>query len=117
MDDEYRMEDEHEWPYLVREVKDEIPKRENKRLKDERSNEEKVSDIIKSIDISPEFQRILKDKVMSLLNAKDCTALNVLDHEFGSYSFVFTRENMYVKTTDEFEFRTELENPRRVFME
>ncbi len=56
----------------------------------------------------------LKNKIISFLNAKDCTGLTV-DGGMGEYILIFTRENKYVRTTDEFVLLTEAENSQRVF--
>lgn len=59
---------------------------------------------------------ILKGKIESYLRARDCTGL-LLRESHGSYIFTFTRENEYVKTTDEFEYDLNYMNPTSVFRE
>lgn len=58
---------------------------------------------------------ILKNKVISLLKAKDCTGLTVDMSGVGECNFIFTRENRYVKTIDEFYYNVDLKNDQRVF--
>lgn len=118
MRDRHFMEDENELPYLVWETRDDTSSKSyaDHEAKSHRTDEEKINDLVNSMNITQGFRLILKDKIMSFLNAKDCTGLRV-DGGFGEYVFVLTRENEYVCTTDEFELLTELENTRRVFFE
>lgn len=113
MRDRHFMEDENELPYLLWETRDDDSSKSYE-AKSSRTDEEKINDLVNSMDISQGFRAVLKDKIMSFLNAKDCTGLSV-DGGFGEYVFVLTRENEYVRTTDEFELLTELENTSRVF--
>ena len=79
-----------------------------------KTDEEKVEDIIRDMFLPPYKAAILKSKVMSYLNAKDCNALEVRSMN-GGYIFAFTRQNKYIKTTDEFDYDPEYDNLRRVF--
>ena len=79
-----------------------------------KTDEEKVEDIIAGMFLPPYMALILKNKVMSYLNAKDCNALEVRSMN-GGYIFAFTRKNKYIKTTDEFDYDPEYDNQTRVF--
>ena len=107
-------EDENELPYLVNERRDDgrpsgycgdyqngIPK----------TRDQKLFEILKEMDLTPLERIMLERKVMSFLDAKDCTGLNVIS-DYGVHDFIFTRENEYIKTTDRFEYFTELELDR-----
>ena len=121
MRDRHFMEDENELPYLVWETRDDDSSGSYADYKAEsyrkqKADEEKINDLVNSMNISRDFRVVLKNKIMSFLNSKDCTRLTV-DGGFGQYVFVFTRENEYVRTTDEFELLTDVENSSRVFHE
>lgn len=109
MDHRFR-EDENELPYLVNEKRDDGRPRSTQ-SKRPKSREDKVDDILISMDISYSQYVKLKDKVMSFLDAKDCTGLNVIS-DYGVHDFIFTRENEYIKTTHRFEYFTEMELDR-----
>ena len=109
MDHRFR-EDENELPYLVNEKRDDGRPRSTQ-SKRPKSREDKVNDILTSMDISYSQYVKLKGKVMSFLDAKDCTGLNVIS-DYGVHDFIFTRENEYIKTTNRFEYFTELELDR-----
>lgn len=118
MRDRHFMEDENELPYLVWESRDENDYHSSSRdyySDNKETNEERLDRILKSIYISASRRKILKDKIISLLNAKDCTSLTVDMTGVGEYSFIFTRENEYVKTVDEFYYNVDFENNQRVF--
>ena len=110
------MEDENELPYLVWETRgdDSSAGREEESYEKGKTDEEKVNDLVNSMNISGNFRRVLKDKILTFLNAKDCTGMAV-DGGMGEYVFTFTRENEYVCTTNEFVLLTEIENTSRVF--
>ena len=109
-------EDENELPYLVNERRDDgrpsgycgdyqngIPK----------TRDQKLFEILKEMDLTPLERIILERKVMSFLDAKDCTGLRV-EIGFGEHIFFFTRENEYITTTDEFEYIPEF-RLKRIF--
>lgn len=115
------MEDENELPYLVWETSDDCYSYKSQKnghrpeMQQPESGEEKLDRLLESLPI-PVYQRIrLKDKLLSLLSAKDVTGLTAVDEGFGCCTFVFTRENEYVRTTDEFEFNSELGDLERIF--
>ena len=121
MRDRHFMEDENELPYLVWEIPDDNSSKsyadyKAKSHRKQKTDEEKINNFVNSLNISRGFRLVLKDKIMSFLNAKDCTGLTV-DGGLGEYIFVLTRENEYVRTTDEFELLTDVENSSRVFHE
>ena len=105
-------EDENELPYLLWEKRDKISSRSNI-SRSPKSNSEKLDDILDSLYISDSQRSVLKDKLVSFLNAGDRVSLMVEDG-FDGCMFIFTRENEYVKTTDEFEYCTSF-NLKRVF--
>ena len=105
-------EDENELPYLVSQKRDDgRPSHVSSRHDEPKTNEEKVNDILISMDVPYSQYVKLKEKVMSFLDAKDCTGLAV-EMDYGEYDFIFTRENEYIKTTHRFEYFTELELDR-----
>lgn len=113
MSDRHFMEDENELPYMVRQVRDEEDYRSYSDNK--KTNEEKLDRILDSIYMSSSQRKILKDKIVSLLNARDCTGVTADVLGFGECSFIFTRQNEYIKTVDEFYYNVDLQNNRRVF--
>ncbi len=120
MRERHFMEDENELPYQVWETKDNDSSKsysghEAKNQTKRKTDEEKISSLVNSMNISKKFRLILKNKIMSFLKAKDCKSLTV-DGGMGEYVFIFTRENEYVRTTDEFELFTEVENSSRCSM-
>ena len=123
MRDRHFMEDENELPYLVWETRDDSSGSKSRKndyrpeMVQPKSGEERLDALLESLPISV-FQRIrLKDKLISLLGAKDVTGFAVDEDGFGSCTFVITRENEYVKTTDEFEFYSNLGDLERIFAE
>ena len=104
------MEDENELPYLLSEKRDKFSSGS-----DNLSNEEKLNRILNSMNISTSERSILKDKLISFLNAKDCKGLKVEDY-FDAYNFIFTRENKYVRTENRFEYIPGFET-QRIFNE
>ena len=119
MRDRHFMEDENELPYLVWETRDNNSSgsyqgHEAKSHTKRKTDEEKINNLVNSMNISRKFQSNLKNKIMSFLNAKDCTGLTV-DGGMGEYVFIFTRENKYVCTTDEFILLTDGEPIDRLF--
>lgn len=99
MDHEF-WEDENELPYLVWETRDDKRSKpnENKRNK---SNEEKLDNILESLYISTLERYILREKLLSFFNSRDCVNLTVEDG-FDGCGFIFTRQNRYIRTTDTF---------------
>ena len=79
-----------------------------------KTNEEKIDEIINAMHLSNKKRRILKEKTMEFLNAKDCNSLSVHSMQ-DCYIFVFTRENEYVKTKDEFFYDPKDDKDTRVF--
>ena len=119
MRDRHFMEDENELPYLLWETRDSNSSGsyrdyEAKSHTKGKTDEENINSFVNSLNISRKFRLNLKNKIMSFLNAKDCTGLTV-DGGMGEYILIFTRENEYVRTTDEFVLLTEAENSQRVF--
>ena len=127
MRDHYFREDENELPYLVSQKRDEDKSfgdesydieigygdtSSNKNL----TNAERLDNILDSMGLFLAQKYILKNALVSLLNSRDCTRLDVNEVEYGYYLFVFTRENEYIKTTDEFEYNTEFDI-RRIFID
>ena len=115
MDHRFR-EDENELPYLVNEKRDDgRPSGYRGDYQNEmpKSREKKVFDILLEMDLTPLDHIALQKKVMSFLDARDCTGLNV-EIGFGSHVFVFTRENEYITTTDEFDYLPDL-RLKRIF--
>ena len=107
-------EDENELPYLVSQKRDDgRPRRSEGGLhfEEPEGDELKVNDILESMNLMFSQFVALKMKVMSFLGARDCTGLWV---EGGpqEYSFTFTRQNEYVKTTHEFIYWTDMVIPR-----
>ena len=127
MRDHYFREDENELPYLVSQKRDEDKSfgdesydieigygdaSSNKNL----TNAERLDNILDSMGLFLAQKYILKNALVSLLNSRDCTRLDVNEVEYGYYLFVFTRENNYIKTIDEFEYSTEFDI-RRTFID
>ncbi|WP_405268034.1 hypothetical protein [Methanobrevibacter sp.] len=102
-------EDENELPYLLNEKRDHgRPPGSHSKSQKPKSTEEKVNDILISMDVSYSQYIKLKEKVMSFLDARDCTGLTVKE-DYGEYDFIFTRENEYIRSTHRFEYFTEFE--------
>lgn len=122
MRDHYFREDENELPYLVSQKRDYEKSSEcyDENDYDEVSpnptNAEKLDSILDSMGLFLAQKVILKNALVSLLDSRDCTRLDVNNEEYGYYTFVFTRENEYIKTTDTFEYSTEFEF-RRTFLD
>lgn len=79
-----------------------------------KGNEGKLDRILNQMNLDSYHKKILKDKLLELFNAKNCTGLSV-DIGFDGGDFIFTRENEYVKTTDEFVYFSGSSNDRRIF--
>lgn len=118
MRDGHRMEDENELPYLVQEKRDDDyhsrPSGHYDISENNETDEETLFRILDPMDLSIIQHMKLYNKLIAFLNAKDCTSLNV-EGEFGEYIFKFTRENEYVKTTDEFLYYPIFGDLKRVF--
>ncbi len=116
-------EDENELPYLVWETRDEdshsksYSNHDYSNKEKAKTNEEKLDEILSSIYISVSQWTILKNKLISFLNSKDCTDLTAVEDMFGGYTFVFTRENEYVRTTVEFFYDPNYAELRRIFVD
>ena len=111
MDQRFR-EDENELPYLL------WQKRDDKRPKTSgkpKSSAKNLDEVLNSLYISSSQRAVLKNKLTSFLNAKDCTGLTVEDF-FDGCVFRIKRENEYITTTDEFEYSADL-NLRRIFID
>lgn len=116
-------EDENELPYLVSSRRDNEYSSDShdsydefEDFKNHKDKSENLDDVLNSIYISDSKRRVLKNKVKSLLNARDCVSLNVEDG-FDGCIFTFTRENEYIRTVDEFEYYPSMSNDKRVFHE
>lgn len=118
MRDYYFREDENELPYLVVQKRDygQSSPDDCDEVSPDLTNAEKLDNILDSMSLFLAQKIILKNALVKLLNSKDCTGLEVNNPEYGYYTFVFTRENEYIKTTDEFEYSTEFEF-RRTFLD
>ena len=73
-----------------------------------------LEDMLDSMFINSAQRQILKAKLESFLKAKDCTRMEARQ-ALDEYVFVFTRENGYVRTVDEFYFSPKDQNIDRVF--
>ena len=82
----------------------------------EKTDEEKLDEIIAGMFLSVSQEIALKNKVLSFYNARDCTNLTV-NGGYGEYIFVFTRQNRYIKTTNEFYYYPEMGDINRIFWE
>lgn len=111
MRDRHFREDENELPYLVSQTRDDSFSQTNC----SRTNEEKLDDILNSMNITLLQRLTLKNKVISFLNAKDCISLTVNDM-FDAYIFVFTRKNEYIETTHELEYYPDFDI-KRIFQD
>ncbi len=128
MGDPYFREDENELPYLVSQKRDDGTSRDSEPYDDEVSygddfssnknltNAERLDNILNSMGLFLAQKVILKNALAALLNSRDCTRLEVNEEGYGYYTFVFTRENEYIKTTDEFEYTLEFD-VRRTFID
>jgi hypothetical protein len=84
----------------------------------ERKDDLNVDDILNHMYINNAQKQLLKLKVNEFLASRDCNSLEVLTHDnIYEYTFIFTRENEYVRTVDEFEYNAKYENFTRVFWE
>lgn len=84
----------------------------------ERKEDLNVDDILNHMYINNAQKQLLKLKVNEFLGSRDCNSLEVITHDnIYEYTFVFTRENEYVRTVDEFEYNAKYENFTRVFRE
>lgn len=79
-----------------------------------KGNEKKLNRILNSMNLDPYQKTCLKEKLLEFLNAKNCTGI-LADIGFDGGDFIFTRENEYVKTTDEFIYLSGSSNDRRIF--
>ena len=117
MRDRFFREDENELPYLVYSKRDDDNHRPyHSNYEEPKSDGEKLDEILDSMNITMLERMRLEAKLISFLNARDCTGLMVEDG-FDEYSFIFTRENEYVKTTDEFIYLPQLADSTRIFFE
>ena len=121
MRDHYFREDENELPYLVSQKRDHEKSSDDECYEEDEvspnpTNAEKMDSILDSMGLFLAQKVILKNALVSLLDSRDCTRLDVNNEEYGYYTFVFTRENEYIKTTDTFEYSTEFEF-RRTFLD
>lgn len=105
-------EDENELPYLLWEKRDGISSKSN-RGQSPNANRQTLDDVLNSLYISDGQRAVLRAKLVSFLNSGDNISLTVEDG-FDGCMFIFTRENEYVKTTDQFEYCTSF-NLKRVF--
>ena len=115
-------EDENELPYLVWETRDENHHSKSRNYgssnrEKAKTDDEKLDEILSGLYLSVSHWTLLKNKLTSFLNSKDCTGLTAVEQGFGQYTFVFTRENEYVRTTDEFVFDSNYEGIRRIFVD
>lgn len=84
----------------------------------ERKDDLNIDDILNHMYINNAQKQLLKLKVNEFLGSRDCNSLEVITHDnIYEYTFVFTRENEYVRTVDEFEYNAKYENFTRVFWE
>ena len=90
------------------------PDYSNDESSSEKTNDEKLDQILSAMYLPAYQQLILKNKLVSFLNARDCTDLTV-GMGFDEYAFVFTRQNRYIKTIDEFCYRPDPGFFKRVF--
>lgn len=81
-----------------------------------RYSEAGLDDIIDSMRISAIQKMALKEKLETILTARDCVRLEAREGR-GEYIFTVTRQNEYVKTVDEFFFDPREQNMTRVFCE
>ena len=121
-------EDENELPYLVSQKRDDGTSRDSESYGSEihfeddfssdknLTNAERLDRILNSMGLFLAQKVILKNALVALLNSRDCTALDVIEKGYGYYAFVFTRENEYIKTTDEFDYTCEFD-VRRTFID
>lgn len=75
-----------------------------------------LEDILNSIYLSAIQKQALKEKLKTILSARDCVRLEAREGR-GEYIFNVTRQNEYVRTVDEFFFDPREENMTRVFCE
>ena len=123
MKDHNFREDENELPYLVSQKREdnssfgsEIDYGDDFSSTKNLTNAERLDNILDSMGLFLAQKVILKNAIVSLLNSRDCTRLDVNEEGYGYYTFVFTRENEYIKTTDEFEYSCEFD-VRRTFLD
>ena len=84
----------------------------------ERNESLNVDDIIDGMYINNAQKQLLKSRVTEYLASRDCNSLEVINHDnYRDYTFVFTRENEYIKTVDEFDYDAKYVNLTRVFRE
>ena len=80
----------------------------------EKSLQEKMERIWKGQNFDPFDEPILKEKVKEFLSAKDCTDFRIEPRMLG-LAFIFTRENEYVRTVDEFIYDFDYQKHERIF--
>ena len=120
MRDRFFREDENELPYLVWEKRDDDSRSQSYEGPDypndeaAKDNGKRILDILASLDLPIGREFRLWEKLMSFLDAKDCTGLRV-ENGFDMCDFIFTRENEYVRTVNQFEYNVKFENTKRVF--
>jgi hypothetical protein len=114
MRDRFFREDENELPYLLWEKRDDEAKRPY--TETAKSREEQIDSILDGLYIELVNRSALKQKLLSFLNSKDCTGLRA-EEGLGGCDFIITRQNRYVKTTDEFEYIPEFAEFKRIFRE
>lgn len=87
---------------------------QNNQRRELQTNEEKINDILRAMYLPISKRNALKEKALSFLSAKDCNSLSV--HSFcNGYMFVFTRQNEYVQTRDEFYYDPKDDYDTRIF--
>lgn len=95
---------------------DSKPDYSHEKSSSEKTDDEKLNEILAGMFLSVSQWAALKNKLVSFYNARDCTNLTV-EGGYGEYIFVFTRQNRYIKTTDEFYYYPELGELKRIFKE
>lgn len=123
MRDHYFREDENELPYLVSQKRDddtshdsEVSYGDDFSSDKNLTNAERLDNILNSMGLFLAQKVILKNALVELMNSRDCTRLDVNEDGYGYYIFVFTCENEYIKTTDEFHYACEFD-VRRTFLD
>jgi hypothetical protein len=118
MRDNHHWEDENELPYMLWEMRDDDSASNGgdygSRYAEDESYEQRLEEILDSMDITFAQHINLKGKLMSFLDAMDCTGLEV-GGGYDEYSFKITRENEYIKTVDEFVYYPAFGTLKRVF--
>ncbi|WP_407375601.1 hypothetical protein [Methanobrevibacter sp.] len=108
--------DENELPYLVSEKRNDGSNAGA--YGSLKTDDERIDEIVSSIYGIPDYIRfILKIKLKSFLNSKDCIRLDVDEIDLGYYLFTFTRQNEFLKTLDEFEFSKDFTRHDKLFID